>query len=180
MKQSLQLLLKFTAFKGKTKNKAVISKALLALFTLIFLFSTVSAQQVISTSGNHHEEGDRSISWSIGETVIETYKVDEVTLTQGFHQPLLTVVSVDELDMPGYNITAYPNPTRSFVTLSVEAEKYENMNFMLYGFNGNLIKQGFIKDKNTEISFEGLKPAVYFIRVVDENKNLTTIKIIKN
>ena len=162
------------------KQKTVIIKGVFALLTLLFSISALSAQQVISTSGNHHEAGDRSISWTLGETVIETFKADENILTQGFHQSKLTVVSVEEIDMTRYNITAFPNPTKSYVTLNVETDKYENMSFMLYDLNGNLIKQGFIHDKKTEISFEGLKPAVYFIRIIEGNKNLTTIRIVKS
>ncbi len=161
----------------KIKVKSLLAAALLTFF---FSLSILQSQEVISTAGNHHKEGDIYISWTLGETVIETFKVDENILTQGFHQPTLTVVSIDEIDMPGYNITAFPNPAKSYLTLSVEARKYEKMNYMLYDFNGNLIKRGFIKEKNTEISFEGLKPAVYFIRIIEENKHLTTIKIIKN
>ncbi len=150
------------------------------LLTFLFSQSTLQAQEVIATGGNHHKAGDISVSWTLGETVIETFKADENILTQGFHQSKLTVVSIDEIDMPGYNITVFPNPAKGCLTLSVEADKYENMNFMLYDFNGNLIKQGFIHEKNTRISFEGLKPAVYFIRITEQNKHLTTIKVIKN
>ncbi len=155
------------------------------LFASVFLtfflsLSAAQGQEVISAAGNHHESDDKSISWTLGETVIETFKADENIHTQGFHQPVITVVSIDEIDLPGYNITAFPNPAKRYVTLNVEAQKYENMSFMLYDVNGNLIKQGRIYDKNTDVSFEGLKPAVYFIRIIEANKNLTTIKIIKD
>lgn len=163
------------------KHKTLLNKSVLYAFLAItFSVSAISAQQVVSLAGNHHENGDMSISWTLGETVIETFNADEKILTQGFHQPTLTVVSIDDADMPRYNITAFPNPVKSYVTLSVEAEKHENMRFMLYDLNGNLIKKDGIYGKNTEVSFEGLTPALYFIRIIEENKSLTTIKIIKN
>jgi len=162
------------------KQKTVIIKGVFALLTLLFSISALSSQEVISTSGNHHESDDKSISWTLGETVIETFKADEIILTQGFHQPALTVVSVDEIDLPGYNITAFPNPTKSYVTLNVEAESYDNMSFQLYDFNGSLIEHNLLESQKTNVSFEGLKPGVYFIRIIEENKHLTTIKIIKN
>lgn len=151
-----------------------------ALFSIHSSQLTLHAQEVISTSGKHHESADKSISWTLGEMVTETFSAGENILTQGFHQSKLTVVSMNDMDLPGYTITAYPSPAKSYVTLSVEAEKYENMVYRLYDLNGKLITQGSIDAKNTSISFSGLKPAVYFLRVIDDQKNVRSIKIIKN
>ncbi len=150
-----------------------------ALFTFLFSQSTLHAQEVIATGGNHHKAGDISVSWTLGETVIETFRAGESILTQGFHQSKLTVVSIDEIDLPGYNITAFPNPASSYVTLKVEAENYEKMSFRLYDFNGRLIEQNRIDGSYTNISFEGLKPAVYYITIIEDVRKLTTVKIIK-
>ncbi len=165
-------------FKNESyKVKAFNATTLLCLFLSL---STVSAQQVVSSGGDHHEAGEISISWTLGETVIETFSTEENILTQGFHQPWLTVVAVDEILEPGYIITAFPNPAQSYVTLRVEAESFENMTFRLYDFNGRLIEQNPIQGYLTNISFLALKPAVYFITIIKENKRLTTLKIIKN
>ncbi len=160
---------------------AFISRRICAavLLTFFFSLSTLHAQEVIATAGNHHEAGDISVSWTLGETIIETFKAGENILTQGFHQSKLTVVSIDEIDLPGYNITAFPNPASSYVTLKIEAENYEKMSFRLYDFNGRLIERNRIGGSYTNISFEGLKPAAYFIRIIEDGKKLTTVKIIK-
>ncbi len=162
---------------GRCKAKGLFVAALLAFF---FAHATVSAQQVVASGGNHHEAGEISISWTLGETVIETFTTEENILTQGFHQPWLTVVAVDEILEPGYIITAFPNPVQSYVTLRVEAESFENMTFRLYDFNGRLIEQNPIQGNLTNISFEALIPAVYVITIIEENKKITTLKIIKN
>jgi len=162
---------------GRCKVKGLFVAALLAFF---FALSTVSAQQVVASGGNHHEACEISISWTLGETVIETFTTEENTLTQGFHQPQLTVVAVDEIVKLGYMITAFPNPVQNYVTLSVEAENYENLTFRLYDFNGRLIEQNPIQGNLTNVSFEALNPAVYFITILEENKKITTLKIIKN
>lgn len=173
--------MKSTKNPGKRTKLTLVKSA--ALFTFFFLLFNVdvNAQQVISAAGNHYETEDRSISWTLGETVVETFTTDENILTQGFHQTVLTVLSINDMDGgPGYRITAFPNPVKSHLTLSIDAEKHDNMQFMLYSYNGSLVKQGVIGDKNTEISFEGLKPAPYFIRVIEQNQHISTIKIIKN
>ncbi len=153
---------------------------IVVLLASVFSISTAKAQQVIAAGGNHHEAGGTSISWTLGETVIETFKADENIITQGFHQSKLTVVSIEEIDALDYKITAFPNPTTSNIMLNVEAEDYENMSFRLYDFNGRLVEQNRIDGENTKVSLEGLKSGIYFIRIIMDSEKLTTVKIIKN
>lgn len=50
-------------------------------------FIPVEAQQVVSAAGGYYEGESLSMSWTVGEPVIETFAMGEVTLTQGFQQP---------------------------------------------------------------------------------------------
>ncbi len=60
----------------------------LTFFTLFMLLMASSySQEVISTTGEHYENSNGSISWTIGEPVIETLGSNNNYLTQGFHQP---------------------------------------------------------------------------------------------
>jgi len=45
------------------------------------------AQQIIATSGGYFEGENISMSWTLGEPVIETFAGDDIILTQGFQQP---------------------------------------------------------------------------------------------
>lgn len=60
---------------------------LFAVSGLIWLASQSNAQQVIATSGGYYENENISLSWTVGEPVIETFTGSEVILTQGFQQP---------------------------------------------------------------------------------------------
>jgi hypothetical protein len=63
-------------------------KKISSLLIIIALLSVnVKAQQVISTSGGYFENDNISVSWTVGEPVIETFSGVDVTLTQGFQQP---------------------------------------------------------------------------------------------
>jgi len=46
-----------------------------------------NAQQVIASSGAYYESENLSLSWTLGEPVIETFSNGDLTLTQGFQQP---------------------------------------------------------------------------------------------
>ena len=56
---------------------------------LFFLSFSVSAQTVISSAGKTTINGNYNVSWTVGETVINTLSAGGTILTQGFHQPLL-------------------------------------------------------------------------------------------
>ncbi|MDD5696140.1 MAG: T9SS type A sorting domain-containing protein [Bacteroidales bacterium] len=68
-------------------------KILLILTGLWLAFGSMSQildQQVIATAGNYSEADGISLSWTMGECVIATFGNDDIILTQGFQQPLMT------------------------------------------------------------------------------------------
>jgi hypothetical protein len=50
-------------------------------------FAGAKAQQAVSSAGTYFENESGSISWTLGEVVIETLSAGETILTQGFQQP---------------------------------------------------------------------------------------------
>jgi len=46
-----------------------------------------NAQQVIASAGGYYEGDNISISWTLGEPIIETFEGADIILTQGFQQP---------------------------------------------------------------------------------------------
>ncbi len=82
---------------------------------IAFLLSGIAvyAQEVVSTAGSHGETTAGSLSWTVGEPVIETITDGTNTLTQGFQQSKLTVTAINDLKFPGIELSVYPNPTNS-------------------------------------------------------------------
>lgn len=85
-------------------------------FILLIIYSFISigmsAQSVISSSGNSTSNGGYTLSWTIGEGIISTIGNNDIELTQGFHQPLvIDVIAVGIEDDLILDIIAYPNPT---------------------------------------------------------------------
>jgi hypothetical protein len=63
------------------------TKTILLLLSMTFFISHSYAQQVISSAGNYYQGDNLSMSWTLGETVIETFTGNDIILTQGFQQP---------------------------------------------------------------------------------------------
>ncbi len=63
----------------------------LTLYISVLAFAAclcqAKAQEVIATSGGYYEGDNLSMSWTVGEPVIETFNSGGLILTQGFQQP---------------------------------------------------------------------------------------------
>ncbi|MBE0637429.1 MAG: hypothetical protein IH598_02810 [Bacteroidales bacterium] len=60
---------------------------LITVLGFVMIANQVNAQQVIATSGGYYENDNISLSWTVGEPVIEIFTGGDVILTQGFQQP---------------------------------------------------------------------------------------------
>lgn len=67
--------------------------------TCLFVFSQSLSPEVISSSGDHFQNAGGSISWTLGETVTETFTGASIVLTQGFQQPFGIQITGIDLDL---------------------------------------------------------------------------------
>jgi hypothetical protein len=64
--------------------------------------------------------------------------------------------------------------------LKVENYDKENLSYKLFDANGKLLDNKKVTGNETTISMANLFPAVYFLKVIDNQKEIKTFKIIKN
>lgn len=157
------------------KNSTIL---LLAFCALKFPFS-LPAQEVVSSAGNvfHNENG--SISWTLGELMIETFESSDLILTQGFQQPVLSVSTLIELPGIDFLITAFPNPTRAHIFVTTDFDQAQNLDFRLYDMVGRLVTTNRLEGTQTRIDMEKLLPGNYFLQILHHGKPLKIFKIIK-
>lgn len=88
-------------------------KIYLLLLISGFLNPLIFAQEIISSGANYVETPTGSLSWTIGETVAETYSDGMGFLTQGFHQVNMSPIVCQSLNLPqGWGIiSTYIFPT---------------------------------------------------------------------
>jgi hypothetical protein len=55
----------------------------------------------------------------------------------------------------------------------------EDFRFRLYNLTGTVLQEKRIKDEETEISLESHVSAVYFLRVIRDNREVKVFKIVK-
>jgi len=151
------------------------------LILLIALCATsLQAQEVVTTAGSYGETTSGSLSWTIGEPVIETITDGTNTLTQGFQQSKLTVTTINDLKVPGIEMFVYPNPTNSFLSIEVKADKQRDLLLSLFDLNGRLILQKKMTENKQTIKMQNYKPATYILKVTEANKEIRTYQIVKH
>jgi hypothetical protein len=138
---------------------------------------TSSGQQLISSSGNSHESSGYSISWSLGELVIDTWSTQNITVTNGFHQPVLTVTNVFKEAPPDLIINLYPNPTSDL--LIVESNSEGRFDYYLFNFDGKLLASDLFELERKQINFQHYTPGIYLLRILSDNELVGVYQIIK-
>ena len=112
-------------------------------FICLFAFQGLSAQiqdlQVVATAGSSFQSNDIILDWTIGEPVVSTLEASSIILSQGFHQPEYTLVSVEPLLSNVGSVDVFPNPFSSEVSIKASFTEYESGNFEIYDMNGKML-----------------------------------------
>lgn len=141
---------------------------------------TLSPEVLLSTSGNL-SNNYAQISWTLGDVQTRTYKVENITITQGFLQSYLTVTDFVEVgDEAGFEINLFPNPVKDVLNLKLSAKKAAIVNFQLYNLNGELIysKEISTLEKISSLNFSQYQSGTYLLRASSlSNKYIKTFKI---
>ncbi len=149
----------------------------IALVSGLCLSAQSTSPQVVSSAGNHFSNGSHQISFTIGEPVIATHSNSGTTLTQGFHQTKLSVISIGEL-VNETGISVYPNPVvqnLNIETTNLGTDAWIN----LYSTDGKLVLQKKMAGNEEKLNMESLAEGTYFLSLKSANAIIQTFSIIK-
>lgn len=142
-------------------------------------FAQSISPQVVATAGDYYSAGGVQLSWTTGESMIDTYIAGSNMLTQGFHQTQLTVTGIDQQNPTDLDVSIYPNPTSEQLVISIP--KNESMLTMeLFDLNGKLVLSEQISGIKTLVDLSSYASAFYMLRLRSEAINYSsTYKIQK-
>ncbi len=154
-----------------------IKSTVLSLFLLVVCYVSYS-QEVVSPAGAHHQSQAMSISWTLGEAVIETFVSGEYILTQGMHQGELLVTSIHEHEMISVNV--FPNPVTNVLHIELANDFMDGeLTMQLFDISGKLIDSQKISHPETLYPFQKYKPGVYMLSITLESGERQTFRIVK-
>lgn len=145
-------------------------------FSLLFV-QYVSAQEVIATQGDSYTSANAAWDFTVGEVVINTLTAGSSTLAQGFQQPYMQTVGIEDYQV-NYLISLYPNPTKDAIVLATN--DFVDVQYSLYDARGSLVMQNKLVDKESNIDVSHLPKGSYQLHLSRSGDMLKTYTLIKN
>jgi len=152
---------------------------------LFFGFGLIElqAQEAISAIGcNTFVSGQGTVSYSVGQVVYTTNTGTTGSILQGVQQPFeVSVINgIEEGREINLLVSAYPNPTTEHLILRVDNLEVSNISLRLFDMNEKLLESRRVSEIETSIDMSRFMPAIYFLKVIENNKEIKTFRIIRN
>jgi hypothetical protein len=156
-------------------------KTTVALLLLGFGITTIQAQQATTATGGVGFGSGGTATYSVGQIAYTTHTGTTGSVAQGVQQPyeIQIVLGVKDHQI-SLNMQAYPNPTTDYLILNVSNFEFSTLSFQLYDISGKLIENKKITGATETIRMGNLPSDTYFLKVINNNKEIKTFKIIKN
>jgi len=152
-----------------------------AMFLLSFGLTGLLAQEAIPASAGNASGDGGSVSYSVGQVVYTTHMGTTGSVAQGVQQPfeISAVTGFEKNSCISLTVSAYPNPSTSYLTLRISEFDISNVSYQLFDLQGKLLQSEKITGNQTTIVVSNLAPATYVVKVIMGNKEIKAFKIIK-
>ena len=166
------------------------NKIFLTLFVLSLSYQLTAQNDLwlISFYGTEYSNNNIIVSASAGEPMIETFRTDEVILTQGFHQSLPDEGTFTTEITSDLSLTIFPNPFTDAIILEFDRNGTDATNqykIKILDILGRSYYESNIQpniESRKVIHSSGWTPGTYLLQIiaVDQLSIAHTFKLIKN
>jgi hypothetical protein len=136
------------------------------------------APEVIATSGTSFNNGTSQLDWTLGEPATLTHNTGSNNLTQGFHQPNLSVTAINTLETT-FSVTIFPNPSTDYIQIHFKDLK-TNVTIELFSSDGKLLESKKINNNEIRLDMTSYKAGAYLLSVKDEHSKIKNYQVIKS
>ena len=152
------------------------------MFLILLGTSSIFGQQAIPTTGGNATGSGGTVSYTVGQIVYTTASSETGTVSLGIQQPyeISVITAIEQAKDISLVLSAYHNQQTINLTLKIENYDSKNLASKLFDANGKLMESKKVTGNETQISMGSLLPSVYFLKVIDNQKEIKTFKIIKN
>lgn len=162
--------------------------------TILSLFACLSigmnaqslSPQVIASGGDFFQAGGVSLSWTLGEPVVETVSNGAVNiiLTQGFQQPEDFTIGIRSIVAADVFVNLYPNPTAQSIRMDLKYGENSRLKIELIDVLGRVLNSDNLEVtknlvSNYQLDVSALSAGMYMFRLTDNGKLLNTYKFQK-
>jgi hypothetical protein len=140
-----------------------------------------SAQQAVTAAGGDGAGSGGTVSYASGQTNYSSLNNSSGKVIEGVHQPfeIQVVTKLDPASEISLECEAFPNPAGDYLILKINREQIENMKYQLIDLKERILEEAFIGDSEITISMKHYRPTGYFLKVLDNSKEVMIFKITK-
>lgn len=149
--------------------KKTVTLFVAGLFSVGVMAQSITPE-VISSAGDHYDNGTHQLSWTLGEVAVQTYDNGSNILTEGFHQPEILITSVEEENLTDISLNIFPNPTTQFVNIELRNNE-SNLSAVVLDMTGKTIMTKNIEAFQMETGFDlsGLAAGGYLLQITEKD-----------
>jgi hypothetical protein len=157
----------------------IIPKFLLMLVFGGFPANALFAQQQILSANCDATGIGGTVTWSVGQVAYCAWSDATGFITEGVQQPYEIFITGFEESASTPQFIVFPNPTSGKVTLKIFDPGLKNIDACIYGMNGKRLLTVNVTSEETTIPMDDLRPATYFLNILEKDQTVKTYKIIK-
>ena len=156
------------------------TKQLIICSLLSLGLKCATAQEAVLSSGGNATGSNGSVAFSIGQVAYTTYTGSNGSVAQGVQQPyeisITTGIKGTSIQL---HMVAFPNPTSDKLELQMDVFN-EGTSYVLYNAAGQQLETNKVLSTTTILFMGDYPSALYYLSVIQNNKDIKTFKIIKN
>ncbi len=161
--------------------KTILLNILLIVLASLYSFSQTTSPDVIISSGDVTEGEDGSLSWTLGENLIESFGEIDLSLLQGFQEIEDFPVAIEEIEPDNATVIVYPTHTTGKVYVVFTGTDPSGYNARLVDMAGKVCDTYDFDSDHNEIDLGEFAYGMYLLIVLD-NTNIPVghFKIIRD
>jgi len=158
------------------------ASAVLFFVGMFFFTQQLQAQQAALSSGGNGSGTGGSFAYSVGQTVYTAQSNSATSLSKGVQQgfEIFLITGIEDEDRFGLAATVFPNPTSNFLTVEIKNYRPDTpMEIFLFDAKGQQVIRQQVVDVQTQLQMEHLSSALYVLKLIQGNKLVKVVKVIK-
>lgn len=171
--------------KKSPRNSSALERAawsILLLAGIFFFTQPLQAQQTTLASGGNGSGTGGSFAYSVGQTMYTAQSNSATSLSKGVQQgyELFLITGLEDEDRFGLAATVFPNPTSNYLTIEIKNYSPDTaLEIFLFDAKGQQVHRQRVLDVQTQIAVEHLASALYMLKLIQGNKLVKAVKVIK-
>lgn len=127
--------------------------------------TALSGQELLGSVGNDN--------FSLGESFIQTHSDSGIIITEGLHQPFISLIDINELS--AFSIQVYPNPTSDKLILE---HNLNTVTAVLYDSRGRLVFENNSSGTNDLFDLSSISQGKYTLIILRNDNLLYSCKVL--